>query len=371
MQIEDLCAVAIVAPYRKGFRMTAIQLETLAQRVHGELFARGGSSVVTGAAPLADAEPGHITLLDHERNLAKLQDCRATAVVTPQSFPEVQMPQIVVPNPHDAFAKICALFRPSAVVTQAYRIDRMASVAESATVSPQTFIDAFVSVAEDCVVEEGVHLHRGVTVMRGCKIGKNCQLFPGVVLYPGTVLEENVVLHAGVVLGAHGFGYRMDNGCHVPTSQLGWVHVESNVEIGANTTVDRGTYGATRIGSGTKIDNLVMIGHNCNIGRHNLICAQVGIAGSTSTGDYVVLAGQAGLRDHIHIGNRSMVGAQSGVVSDVAEDLVMLGSPATPRTEQAILFASINRLPELRKTVRRLEKQIEQITAADESRKSA
>jgi len=159
----------------------------------------------------------------------------------------------------------------------------------------------------------------------------------------------------------------MEEGRHVATSQLGWVHVESDVEIGANTTVDRGTYGATRIGAGTKIDNLVMVGHNCQIGKHNLICSQVGIAGSSSTGDYVVLAGQVGVRDHVHIGAKTMVGAQAGVASDAAEGQVLLGSPAIPRLEQAVIFASLNRLPELRKTVKQLSKQVESLKAASPS----
>jgi UDP-3-O-[3-hydroxymyristoyl] glucosamine N-acyltransferase len=153
----------------------------------------------------------------------------------------------------------------------------------------------------------------------------------------------------------------MVEGHHQPTSQLGWVEIEDDVEIGANSTVDRGTYGATRIGRGTKIDNLVQIAHNCNIGQHNLICSQVGIAGSCSTGDYVVLAGQVGMRDHTQIGNRTMVGAQSGVASDIADDLIVLGSPAIPRFEQASIYAAINKLPEMRRTVKRLEKELQQL----------
>jgi len=195
--------------------------------------------------------------------------------------------------------------------------------------------------------------------MNGCTIGCDCVLLPGVVLYPGTVLGDRVTLHAGVVLGSHGFGYKTIEGQHRPTAQLGWVEIEEDVEIGANTTIDRGTYGATRIGAGTKIDNLVQIGHNCKIGRHNLICSQVGIAGSTSTGDYVVLAGQVGLRDHIHIGHRTMVGAQAGVANDIQENQIVLGSPAIPRYEQAMQFAAISKLPEMRKALKRLETQVQ------------
>ena len=341
--------------------MTSIDLLTLAERVHGELFSRASNDVITGAAPLADALPGHITLLDHEKNLPRLQISHASACVTNQTFPNVGIPQIVVKNPHEAFTQICQLFRPKVVVTRKQGVDSLASVAASAQISSLATVESFASVDEECIVGEGTHLHRGVTVMQGCRIGKDCQLFPGVVLYPGTILGDRVVLHSGCVVGAHGFGYRMENGKHVPTAQLGWVHIESDVEIGANSCVDRGTYGATRVGEGTKIDNFVQIAHNCNIGKHNLICAHAGIAGSASTGDYVVIAGQVGVRDHIMIGARTMVGAQSGVISDTGEDKILLGSPAIPRNEQAILFASINRLPELRKTVKQLTKQVAQL----------
>ncbi len=341
--------------------MTAIDLASLAERVHGKLFGYHRQAVVTGAAPLADAKPGFITLMDDEKHLSKLQTCEAAAVVTPKSFEEVRVPQIVVNNPHDAFAKICQLFRPTHVVHRAHGIHPSAWVSPNAVVHSACFVDACVTIEDSCSVGEGTHLHPHVTLMPGCRIGRECQIYPGVVLYPGTVLGDRVTIHAGAVLGAHGFGYKMVHGCHQPTAQLGWVEVDDDVEIGANTTIDRGTYGATRIGRGTKIDNLVMIGHNCNIGQHNLICSQVGIAGSSSTGDYVVLAGQVGLRDHIHVGARSMVGAQSGVAADVPDDQVMLGSPATPRYEQATLFAAISKLPELRKTVRRLEAQVQQL----------
>jgi UDP-3-O-[3-hydroxymyristoyl] glucosamine N-acyltransferase len=338
--------------------MTSIDLPTLAKRVHGELFSRSTHDEITGAAPLSDAVAGHITLLDHEKNIPRLQSSSASACVTRKTFPEVSIPQIVVQNPHEAFAQICQLFRPQVVVSRRSGVDSLASVASTAQVSSLATVEPFASVAEECTVGDGTHLHRGVTIMHGCRIGRDCQLFPGVVLYPGTILEDRVVLHSGCVLGAHGFGYRMENGKHIPTAQIGWVHVESDVEIGANSCVDRGTYGATHIGEGTKIDNFVQIAHNCNIGKHNLICAHAGIAGSASTGDYVVIAGQVGVRDHVKIGSRTMVGAQAGVISDTSEDQILLGSPAIPRNEQAILFASINRLPELRKTVKTLTKQV-------------
>lgn len=347
--------------------MAAINLTTLASRVHGELFSRTTendlqSSVITGASPLADVQPGHITLIDNEKYLGRLQASDASACVTKQAFPDMPIPQIVVANPHEAFAKICELFRPAVIVRSATGIDPRAVVSDECTIHAAAIIEANAQVGANCKIDEGTHVHRGATIMDGCTIGKNCQLFPGVVLYPGTVLGDRVILHANCVLGAHGFGYRMVDGRHASTSQLGWVQIESDVEIGACTTIDRGTYGATRIGEGTKIDNLVMIGHNCSIGKHNLICSQVGIAGSTSTGDYVVLAGQAGLRDHIHIGDRTMIGAQSGVAGDAEPDQILLGSPAIPRKDQALLFAAMSRLPEMRKAFKQMEKQMAQIS---------
>jgi UDP-3-O-[3-hydroxymyristoyl] glucosamine N-acyltransferase len=179
-------------------------------------------------------------------------------------------------------------------------------------------------------------------------------VFPNAVLYDDTVVGPRSQIHAGAVIGGFGFGYKLIDGRQQATAQLGWVEIGCDVDVGAGTTIDRGTFGATSIGDGTKIDNLVMIAHNCRIGRHNLICSQVGVAGSVTTGDYVVLAGQVGLRDHIHIGDRTVVMAQSGVPNDLAADQIVLGSPARPDREQKLIYALIGRLPEIRKDVRAL-----------------
>jgi UDP-3-O-[3-hydroxymyristoyl] glucosamine N-acyltransferase len=179
-------------------------------------------------------------------------------------------------------------------------------------------------------------------------------LYPGAVLYDGTVLGDRVVVHAHAVLGADGFGYRFQDGRHVKVPQLGHVEVGDDVEIGAGTTIDRGTFQATRIGAGTKIDNLVQIGHNCRIGRHNVLVSQVGIAGSCTSGDYVVLAGQVGVADHIHLGDRAVIGARAGVTKDVPAGQRMLGAPATPEREQKRIMMTLEKLPELRRDLRRV-----------------
>jgi UDP-3-O-[3-hydroxymyristoyl] glucosamine N-acyltransferase len=170
-----------------------------------------------------------------------------------------------------------------------------------------------------------------------------------------------VIIHAGAVLGAYGFGYRFEGGRHQLAAQLGNVVIESHVEIGACTTIDRGTYGATRIREGTKLDNQVMIGHNCQIGRHNLLCSHVGIAGSTTTGDYVVMAGQVGVRDHVHIGDGVQLGAQAGVRTDLPAGGKYVGSPAVPAREAKELYRQQQKLPEIRRQVRDLAKTIEEL----------
>src|SRR5205807_3439123 len=164
----------------------------------------------------------------------------------------------------------------------------------------------FAAVGEGTVVGARCRLHSGAVVGRHCRLGDDVVLYPNAVLYDGTVLGSRVIIHANAVIGADGFGYRLQNGRHVKVPQLGHVELGDDVEIGACTTIDRGTFQATRIGAGTKIDNLVQIGHNCKIGRHNLLVSQMGIAGSSTTGDYVVMAGQVGIADHIHIGDRAV-----------------------------------------------------------------
>ncbi|MFM8571191.1 MAG: UDP-3-O-(3-hydroxymyristoyl)glucosamine N-acyltransferase [Pirellula sp.] len=338
--------------------MAGIAIDELALQVDGELMGIAPTDealVLTGAVPLSQACPGCITLVDDVKHAEKLARTQASAVVTPKLLPGITIPQIVVANPHEAFAAICSRFKPAVVFDRPHGAHPTSIVHSSAKIDRETFIDAGVSIDADCSVGAGCHLHRGVTLMPGCKLGRDCQLFPGVVLYPGTILGDRVILHANTVIGAHGFGYKFVDGKHQPSPQLGWVEIEDDVEVGANTTIDRGTYGVTRIGTGTKIDNLVQIAHNCIIGKHNLICSQVGIAGSSSTGDYVVLAGQVGLKDHIHIGDRAQIAAQSGVAADVEPDRVLLGSPAAPIYEQAQVYAAMSKLPEMRKTVRRLE----------------
>ena len=202
---------------------------------------------------------------------------------------------------HVAFAKIVSYFRPPRMQV-AIGVSPQAIVARTARLGKNVNVHPGVTIGDDCTIGDATTILPGAQILPGCTIGSGVLIGPGVMLYENTVVGDRSILHGGAVIGAHGFGYSQAGGKHVPSAQLGYVRIGSDVEIGAASTIDRGTYGATTIGDGTKIDNLVQIAHNCQIGKHNLICSQVGVAGSTTTGDYVVMGGQAGIRDHVHIG---------------------------------------------------------------------
>ena len=295
------------------------------------------------------------------RDSSQLKSIQATAVIVkqriePSETTQPQPAQIVVADPHAAFALVVARFRPPITATlPGVGVDSSATIASSAKVHPTATICAGATIGQRTLIMPGV------VVMNGCSIGDDCVVYPNVTLYEYTQLADRVVLHAGSTIGANGFGYHQRDGRHQPASQLGYVRIESDVEIGACVTIDRGTYGATRIGEGTKIDNQVMIAHNCQIGRHNLICSQVGIAGSCRTGDYVILAGQVGLKDHVSLGDHTIVGAKAGVMDDCDGNQVLLGSPAMAQRDQMQIFAIQRKLPEMRRELKRLCRQIESI----------
>ena len=241
-------------------------------------------------------------------------------------------------------------------------------------ISPQAIVSPIASIAEDAcihpgaVVMDGVQIGSGsvifpnVTVMENVCIGENVTVYPNVTLYENTVIGNRSIIHAGAVLGAFGFGYKSDSGQHLLSPQLGNVVIGEDVEIGANSTIDRGTYDSTTIGKGSKIDNLVMIGHNCLIGENNLLCSQVGIAGSSETGKYVVMAGQVGVADHLTIGDHTLVGAQAGLMHNVEPNQVVFGTPAKPKREEMLLLASRSKLPEMRKQLKQLLKDVAKLT---------
>ncbi len=314
---------------------------------------------ITGAAILRDAAPGELTLVDSADRLGEFEKSPAAAAIVPPGASSSK-PVIQVADVHQAFATVVARLRPPSrstyqgVSPQAW-VDSTARLAPDVVVYPGAWIGAGVQIGPGSVI------HSGVRILDGCRIGSQVVIFPNAVLYEDTVVGDRCLIHAGAVLGAYGFGYETRNGRHELSAQLGYVVLEDDVEIGANTTVDRGTYGPTVIGQGTKIDNLVMVAHNCRIGRHNLICSQVGIAGSVTTGDYVVMAGQVGVRDHVHIGPQAVLGAMAGIINNVPEKTTVIGIPATEQRDQKIKQAAFAKLPEMRKQLKALQRQVEQL----------
>jgi len=333
-----------------------LALGQIAEMVGGEL--HGDASLpITGAAILRDAHRGDITLADKPQLAGKLANCQASAVLVPPSFRPDGVPFVTVRNVHRSFAMIVERFRP-AVASRACGTSPSAHVSPTARIANDVNIQAGATIGDGVEIGRGTTIHAGVQILPGCRIGEQVTIFPNAVLYEQTRIGNRVIIHANAVLGAYGFGYETIEGQHQLSAQLGYVEIEDDVEIGAGTTIDRGTYGPTTIGCGTKIDNLVMIGHNCRIGRHNLLCAQVGIAGSCTTGDYVVMAGQVGVKDHIDIGPRAILCAQAGIMYDIPPETAYMGTPATREREHLQMVAAAAKLPDMRKEFRALQRQV-------------
>jgi UDP-3-O-[3-hydroxymyristoyl] glucosamine N-acyltransferase len=330
----------------------SVKLAEIAELVGGALLGPADLEI-EGAATLATAGPHDITFVDSADRLTRLDQCRASAVLVPRVLVPSRLPAIQADDVHAAFAKIVCLFHPVRSQPR-IGISTAAIVSSSARLAPDVDVYPGASIGDDVTIGPGSTIHAGARIMAGCRLADQVTVFPNAVLYENTVVGPRSVIHANAVLGAYGFGYVSTGGKHQLSAQLGHVELGADVEVGACTTIDRGTYGPTAIGDGTKIDNLVMIGHNCRIGRHNMLCSQVGIAGSTTTGDYVVMAGQAGVRDHVHIGDRAVLGAKAGVPNDVPADTMVFGTPARPEREQKLIFAAIARLPELRRQLKTL-----------------
>ncbi|RFC44529.1 MAG: UDP-3-O-[3-hydroxymyristoyl] glucosamine N-acyltransferase [Verrucomicrobia bacterium] len=336
-----------------------LTLQQLAALVGGQLYFGGATPPpleIRGVASVAEAAPDEVTFLGNLKYLPALRRSQAAAVLVAEDFAEQVTPVLIrVPNPSLAFARLVAHFAPPPVsfapgIHPTAILGEGVQLGAGVSIQPFTVLEAGVSVGEGSVV--GAHSYVG----QGAKIGAGCLLHPRVTVEARCVVGNRVILHAGVVLGSDGFGFENDKGRHVKIPQVGIVQVDDDVEIGANSTVDRARFGRTWIGAGTKIDNLVQIAHNVVIGKHCLIVAQVGISGSTRLGEYVTLAGQVGVAGHLEIGDRVVVSAQSGVSKNLGPNALYMGSPAVPALEYREQVAHLRRLHKLAERVQRLEK---------------
>lgn len=325
----------------------------LAELVHGRVIG-DAQTVISAARPLSEAGPGDVTFVADDKHARQLVSCRASAVVMKPGSGCVGQTVIEVSDPLEAFLTIFQHLYGSPP-RAATGIDPRACLAPSVRLGKDVTIQAGAVIGEGTTLGSGCRIHANVVIGSRCTLGDEVTIYPNAVIYDGCVIGHRVIIHAGAVIGKDGFGFRQVQGRHVRVPQLGSVVIEDDVEIGAGTTIDRGTFQATRIGAGTKIDNQVQIGHNCRIGKHNLIISQVGIAGSTTTGDYVVIAGQAGIADHLTLGNGVVVGAQAGVMSNIPDGQRWLGTPARPEREAKVRHLHLERLPQMQRELKRIK----------------
>jgi UDP-3-O-[3-hydroxymyristoyl] glucosamine N-acyltransferase len=327
----------------------------IAHKIQGEVVGDGALRL-TGFAPADRAQPGDLTFAENELYFARAEAGAASAILVDGAFKSQKKVLIRVANARIAFAKVLPLFFPEPVFAAGVHptavVDKTAQVDPTAHIGPHCIVGGRVKIGARAVLQ-GLDY-----VGADCQLGEETNLFPNVSVYPQSEIGRRVRIHSGAVIGSDGFGYVPDEGIHRKVPQIGSVIIGDDVEIGANVTVDRGALGPTVIGKGTKIDNLVQVGHNVAIGEHCLLVSQVGIAGSTKLGNYVTLGGQVGMAGHLKLGDRVTVAAQSGVMNDIPDGEKVLGSPAVQDKQAKRQYIAIQQLPELIRRVRELERKL-------------
>ena len=332
-----------------------LSLAAAAEATGGRVLGDGGVEF-RRVSPIHDAGPRDLALLAHRRYASGLPRCRGRALLVSEALSGLDggpAHRLVVGDPHAALIELLPLLHP--------RPERRKGVHATAVVHDSATLSMAVGVGPHAVIETGATLGEGVVIGANCvvgagvAIGAKTVLHPNVTLYPGSVLGERVIVHAGARIGVDGFGFVSSGGRHRRIPQVGVCVVEDDVEIGANCTIDRGSIGRTVVGAGSKLDNLVHIGHNVTIGRGSLLVAQVGVAGSTRIEDGVALGGQAGISGHLTVGAGAQVAAQAGVIGDVAPGQVVSGYPARDHRSYLKAMARLMRLPDIVKRMRRLE----------------
>ncbi len=339
---------------------TSITVGQLAEHLGAELSGDPNSQLV-GAATLEEANEGEVSFLARRKYLAYLGATRATAVLVARGVGELKVvPRgtalLWVDDAHAALAETLTLLYPE--------IRREGAIAPTAVIEPGVELGEDVSIGPYTVVGAGTKLGDDVRIGANCVIGERCELGARtkinslVCVYPDTVIGVDCIIHSGAQIGVDGFGYVVQKDGHRKIPQVGRCVLEDNVEIGANTCIDRGSVGETRIGAGTKIDNLVHIAHNVRIGRGCIIVAQVGVAGSSTLGDGVAIGGQVGIIDHLHIGDGARIAAGAGVGEDIPAGEAWFGYPARPRTQAMRASLAVLKLPKLLRRVQRIEQQL-------------
>ena len=338
-----------------------MKLSEIVKQLGGSLEGNGDLEI-SAVAGLGEAGKGDISFLANPRYAAQVAITGASAVIVPNDWDRAAHCALVrVENPDSIFAQAAELFfeAPPRPVSG---IHPTAVVAESAVLGEQ------VSIGANCTVDEGVVIGANTVISPNCylgyktTIGDDCLLYPLVSTLEFTEIADRVIIHNGTVVGSDGVGYAVqDDGSRTKIPQIGKVVIEDDVELGANVAIDRARFGKTRVGKGSKIDNLVQIAHNVVIGEHTVMCGQSGISGSTTIGSRCILAGQAGLAGHLKVGDGAIVGAQAGVMKDIAEKDFVIGSPAMPHLQYKKMVANTILLPKLKERIKQLEGEIEKL----------
>ncbi|MEA1980521.1 MAG: UDP-3-O-(3-hydroxymyristoyl)glucosamine N-acyltransferase [candidate division Zixibacteria bacterium] len=328
-------------------------LNEIASEVNGTVKGNG-DVIINGIAPIQTAIEKQITFIANKAYYKYLQDTKASAVILSPEAPETDLPVIINDNPYLTFAKVINLLYPEEKFIDK-GIDPSAVIEKNTKIDSSTGIGALCHIRDGATIGENCQLVSSVFIGRNVTIGDNCLLYPGVKILDDCKIGNNVIIHAGTVVGSDGFGYAESKKGLYKIKQVGWVEIGNDVELGSNISVDRGAIGPTKIGDRTKIDNLVQVGHNVEIGTDCIIVSQVGIAGSTKIGNRVILAGQVGIVGHLIIGDDVKVGAQSGVKDNLETGKTYFGTPARLFMEASRIEASLRKLPDLLKRVKKLE----------------
>jgi len=335
-------------------------LQELAQLCDAEIQGNTTSLSINAAADIMTAAENEVTVLSSAKYAKYLKDCKASACFISDKIAADDAPEELVlllcSDPEISFLKAVTALHPTPKLIRS--ISKQAAIADSVTLGENINIGAFSTIDEQSSIADETEILASVNIGRNVSIGKNCRIYPNVVIYDNTVIGNNVTIHSGAIIAADGFGYKYRNNEHVKVPHVGNVVIADNVEIGANTCIDRGALGSTTIGAGSKIDNLVQLGHNNTVGRNVIICGQSGISGSCTIGDGAVLAGSSGIADHVNIGQQAVIMARTGVPSDVAAGTQVFGSPAKDKKVAWRELAALSKLPELFKKFKDLEKRL-------------
>jgi len=345
----------------------SIPLKEIAERLKGQII--GDENIlVKGVAAIDEAGAGELTFVSHPKYEKKAAETKAAVLMTRKAIEGVSTTFLIVADPYFSFAELLALFHPrkkkAPGVHASATLGKNVSIGEGACIGPSATLEDGVVIGADTQISAGVF------VGEGSRIGAESIIYPNVTIRESVQIGKRVIIHSGTVVGSDGFGFAFHAGKYTKIPQIGGVTIEDDVEIGANVAIDRAAMGQTVIGRGTKLDNLVQVGHNVKIGSDTILVSQVGISGSTQIGNYVTLAGQVGVAGHLSIGDKVVVGGKSGVTKDIPAGSMVSGFPSIPHKAWLKSQATFQQLPALRKLVNELRQKVTQLETEREAQKN-